>query len=170
VKFSVLVLISLFCAASFGLHAARQPPAPYTAVEVDRFTANPGVTYPFENRSALADDIAREISLAFPTVIIVRQGEASPEGHARLRITGVVTEFKPGSTAKGPLLGFGPGSSGVRAQVEFSDAATGQVLLRRELSGITWIALAGASTRTAGDSLARKIAKLCNSARLVASY
>ena len=162
-KISFVVIIAIFCATSLGLHAARQPPAPYTAVEVDRFTAAPGVAFPFEYRSALADDIAREISLAFPSVIIVRQGEASPDGHAPLRITGVVTKFKPS-------IGLGAGSSGVRAQVEFSDAATGQVLLRRELSGVTWIALAGGSTRPPGDSLTRKIAKLCNSARLVASY
>jgi hypothetical protein len=163
VKFSVLVLISLLCATSFGLHAARQPPAPYTAVEVDRFAAAPGVAFPFEYRSALADDIAREISLAFPTVIIVRQGQASPEGRTPLRITGVVTKFKPS-------IGLGAGSIGVRAQVEFSDASTGQVLFDRELSGVTWIAVAGGSTRPSGDSVARKIAKLCNSARLVASY
>ncbi len=162
-KISSLVIIAIFSTVGFGLHAARQPAAPYTAVEVDRFTTAPGVAFPFENRSALADDIAREISLAFPTVIIVRQGEASPEGHTPLRITGIVTKFKPS-------IGFAAGSSAVKAQVAFADAATGQVLLRRELSGLTWIALAGASTRTAGDSLARKIAKLCNSARLIASY
>jgi hypothetical protein len=130
-----------------GLKAAGPPPPLYSAVEVDRFVAVPGTTFPVDDQTALADDIAREISLAFPVAIMVRQGDFTPYGQAVLRISGVVTRFKT----------FG-GSTIVRAQLWFIDGTSGQVLLNREIKG------------TIGASLARKIVRICNSEHLVAPH
>jgi hypothetical protein len=161
----VAVLAVLLCTAVPGLKAA----APYPAVEVDRFVAQHGVSFPSDYQNALAEDIAREISLAFPTVIIVRQGDPAPNAHAVLRIAGVVTRFKPGNRAKRSVIGFGAGATVVRAQVWFIDGTTGQVLLNREVQGTTWTGVGGGDSQAAGESLAKKLAKFCNSAHLVES-
>lgn len=160
---------TVLCLLASSLNAARQPGVPYTAIEVDPFTAEPGVVFPADYRSALVDDIARETSLAFKTVIILRRGQAPPDGYRVLRITGEVTRFKPGNRAKRYLIGFGAGATVVHAEVQFTDAATGQVLVRREMAGVTWTGIAGGDSKGAGESLARKIAKLCNSAHLIES-
>jgi hypothetical protein len=149
--------------------AAGQPAALYSAVEIDRFIADRGVAFPADYQSALVDDIAREISVEFPTIIALRQGDPTPLGHAVLRISAAVTEFKPGSRAKRFLIGFGVGATVVRARVRFIDAASGQVVLEREMSGSTWTSVGGGDSQGAADSLARKIAKFCKSAQLVHS-
>jgi hypothetical protein len=158
----------LWAAVSF-LHAARQLPAPYTAVEVDRLVAVPGVAFPTDYQGALADDMAREISLAFPAVIIVRQGDPAPYGHALLRVSGLVTRFQPGNRMKRNLIGLGAGATVVETQVWFIDAATGQVLLNRQIKGVTWTGIGGGDSKSAGDSVAKKLTKFCNAAHLVAS-
>jgi hypothetical protein len=157
---------AVLCAMGAASAAAGQPPAPYDAVEVDSFFAPEGIAFPANHQSALVEDIARELSVEFPTLAIVRQGDPTPYGHAILRIFGVVAEFKSGRRAKGGFLPFGTGAT-VRAQVRFSDAVTGQVFLVREIKGSTW---AGGDSQAAGDSLARKIVKVCNSAHLVESH
>jgi hypothetical protein len=145
----ILALWSVVCLAG------PLPPL-YTAVEVDPFVAWPGVDLPAGYQSALAEDIAREISVAFKTVIIVRPGEAVPDGHALLRISGAVRRFKPGSSEKKLLIGFGAGATVVEAQVWFTDGTTRRVVLGRQVRGD-------------GTSLARKIEKICNSNHLVES-
>jgi Domain of unknown function (DUF4410) len=169
VKFPVPALTILLCIAISGLNAAQPLPAPYTAVEVDRFVAAPGVDFPLDYQSALAEDLAREISLLFQTALIVHPGDTVPYGQALMRISGVITRFKPGSQMKRQLIGFGAGATVVEARVWFIDAATGEVLLNRSVKGVTWTGVAGGDSRNAGNSLARKIAKLCNAGRLVES-
>jgi hypothetical protein len=165
----IVVLVALICTAVPGLKAAAPSPTRYPAVEVDPFVGQRGVSFPSDYQTALADDIAREISLAFPTVIIVRPGDPAPNVHAVLRIAGVVTRFKPGNRAKRSVIGFGAGATLVRAQVWFIDSTTGQVLLNREVQGTTWTGVGGGDSQAAGESLAKKLAKFCNSAHLVES-
>jgi len=151
----IAALGALLCILGAGRKASAQPSAPYSAVEVDRFVADRNVAFPPHEQSALVDDIAREVSLIFEAVIILRQGDAAPSGQAVLRISGTVVQSKPENRTKRSLLGFGGGAV-VEALVNFSDASTGRVLLSREING-------------GSGSLAKKIAKLCNSAQLVAS-
>jgi hypothetical protein len=166
-KTSTIALTAILCTTARLIAAGPAAPAPYTAVEVDRFVAAPGVAFPTDYQNALAEDIAREISLAFQTVIILRQGQGAPYDHAVLRISGVVTRFKPGNKAKRTLIGFGAGATVVETKVWFIDDATGQVLLNREVKGTTWAA--NRDSESAGDSLAKKIVKFCNSAHLLES-
>jgi hypothetical protein len=163
---TIVALCFLLCA---GQQAAKPLPPLYTAVEVDRFVGQPGVAFPTDYQSALAEEIARQISLRFQTVIIVRQGDAVPEGHALLRISGVVTRFQPGSREKRFLIGFGAGATVVEAQVWFTDGTTGRVVLGRQVKGTTWMGVGGGDSQSAGTSLARKIEKICNTEHLVES-
>jgi hypothetical protein len=167
-KAFITALTAILC-VSACLSAAEPPPAPYAAVEIDRFVAAAGVAFPADYQSALVEDIAREVSLAFPSVIIVRQGEALPFGHAVLRISGTVIEFKPGNRAKRQLIGMGAGATIVEAQVWFLDAATGQVLVSRGAKGVTRSGISGGDSQGAVDGLAKKIAKFCNANHLVES-
>lgn len=131
----------------------------YTAVEVDRFSAPREVAFPADAQYALVEEIAREISVEFPTVLIVRQGESAPEHHAILRISGVVIRYE----AARKRLGLGGPAIG--ALVTFLDASTDKVLLNRELEGRAGLGGSGSP----GESLAKKIVKTCNSAHFVAS-
>jgi hypothetical protein len=151
-------IIVALCAllSPLGSEGAGPPPAPYTAVQIDRFTTAPGVTLPADYQNALVDDIAREVSVLFQTVIIVRPGEPTPYGRAPLRISGVIAYFRPENPEKRAIIGFGSGSGAVEAQVVFRDAAGGHLLFVRGF-------------RTSAGGLARKIAKFCNSSHLIAS-
>jgi Domain of unknown function (DUF4410) len=148
---------------------AASPPQPYTAVQIDRFVPAAGIAFPFEYRTALVENIAREMSVEFPTVIIVRQDSPAPAGQPLLRVSAVITEFKPGNRAKRVLIGFGAGATVVRALVRFTDASSGQLFLDRELKGTTFMDTSANDAQAAADSLARKIVKLCNTGHLVAS-
>jgi hypothetical protein len=86
-----------------------------------------------------------------------------------MRISGVITRFKPGSKIKRQLIGLGAGATVVEARVWFIDAATGEVLLNRTVKGVTWSGIAGGDARSTGNSLAKKIARFCNVGRLVES-
>ncbi len=119
--------------ALFALPPLAEAPAPYSAIEVDPFVADRGIAFPADYQKVLVEDIAREASVIFQTVIIVRQGDAPPFGHAVLRISGTVIRFR--SNAKGLLPGFGSSGISVRAQVRFADASSGQVLLIRQAKG-----------------------------------
>jgi Domain of unknown function (DUF4410) len=170
VKITVLTLIAILFAPSTHLRAAGPPPpVPYTAVAVDKFVALNGVEFPADYQSALAADIARELSVSFPTVIIVHQGDPAPNGHPQLRISGVVTRFEPGNKLKRRMIGFGAGATIVEAEVWFIDASSGQVLLNRGVRGTTRSGVDGGDSKGAADSVAKKIVKFCNSARLLES-
>jgi hypothetical protein len=140
-----VALAAVICAGVLAL-AAPEEPAPYSAVEVDPFAVDQGIALPPDYQSALMESIAREISLAFETVIIVRQGDPPPFGHAVLRISGTVIGFQPANPVKRSLIGFGAGGAMLRVRVRFADASTGQVLLVREVKGAT-------------ESVAKKIVK-----------
>jgi hypothetical protein len=148
----LLAFASLLCVATASLSASQFPS--YSAIEVDKFAAARGVTFPAEHQTALVDEIAREASVAFITVIILHEGETVPDGYTALRLTGLVTRFKPGDTANRYWIGFGIGTTALQAQVIFSDAANRQVLLTRAVRGT-------------GESLGKKIVKILKTYHLV---
>ena len=162
VALAAVIFTALFFTPLFGFSAAGQSPAPYSAVEVDPFVADRTVAFPVDYQKALVEDIARETSVIFKTAILLREGDATPFGHAVLRISGTVIRFKPGSNVKRSLLDFSAGATIVQAQVRFADASSGQVLLIREVKG-------GINSQGAGESIGRKIAKLCDANHFVES-
>lgn len=128
-------------------------------MEIDRFGVENGVTFPLDHQITLVEEIIHETKRAFKSVEIVREGEPLPNRKTVLRIIGNVSKFKAGSRAKRYLIGFGAGSMVLKAQVKFVDAASGQLLLDREVKGLTWIGILGGSER-AGEGLAKKIVAL----------
>ncbi len=124
--------------------AAGAPP--YSAVEVDPFALANGVTVPANYQTALADSVARELSVEFSTLIILHPAETAPDGRAVLRISGTVLQFRPPGGAK-RLFSFGAGESAVTA-VRFADAETGHVLAIREF-------------QSSAATIGRRIAHVC---------
>jgi len=149
-----VALAAAICAVGSSLSAAEPSPAPYSAVEVDPFAADQSVALPPDYQKALVEDIARETSIAFKTVIIVRAGDPPPFGHAVLRISGTVIRYNAANAAKRSPIGFGSSRPLAAVQVRLADASTGQVFLIREVKGYA-------------DSLGMKIAKLCEGAHLL---
>ena len=133
---------------------AAPPTVRYAIIEVDRFVPVAGVALPFENRNALADDIAREISVEFPTVLIVRQDHPAGTSDPVLRISGTVLDITARSTARKLLLGVG--GPAVQAVVRLADSKSGRTLADRGFACDL-------------GSLARRIAKFCNDTRLICS-
>jgi hypothetical protein len=150
----LLSLAAVLYGTALSSIAASQPPAPYTAVEVDKFIADSSVGVPAAYQTALAQDIARELSVEFPAIMILNEGDDAPKGQAVLRISGTVVQFQPPSRTKKLLNRFS--GTVVMVQVRFADASTGQVLTIRQFQG-------------GADSLPRKIAKFCKSEHLVNS-
>lgn len=147
----LVLILTILLSTLAGTASAGSPP--YAALEVDPFAAANGVTLPANYQTALVDSIARELSVEFSTIIILREAETSPNEHAVLRISGTVIQFKP---AGGPrkFFSFGAGESTVTAEVRFGDAASERVLAIREFQGTV-------------ETIGRKIAKFCRSERLV---
>src|SRR5215471_11094826 len=92
------LILTFSATAAIGLAQARQT-TPYTVVEVDRFVANPGVDFPPDYQIALVEDIISETKRASKGIAIIREGEPIPPGRPTLRVSGTITEFKPGSRA-----------------------------------------------------------------------
>jgi hypothetical protein len=161
-----LLLLTLAASAVAGFAQARQSTL-YTIVEVDRFVAAQGVDFPPDYQIALLEDIIREAKRAAKGIEIVREGESAPPGRTMMRISGTITQFKPGSRAKRYLIGFGAGSTVVKAHVKFTDAASGAVLAEKDLKGLTWIGIAGGSSEGAADRLGKHVVAAAKSNQLI---
>lgn len=153
-KHSILALTLLVSTLIVPIVSA-QPSARFTAVEVDPFASDKAIALPAGYQTALADSIARELSVEFSTILILRQGEPAPDGQRVLRISGTVVRFKPANSAKKLLTGFGGGAV-VAAGVRFDDEAAKRVLTIGEF-------------QAAPDGLGKKIAKFCKSEHLLDS-
>lgn len=151
-RFTLATVLATLAAG--GVVSASAAP-PYSAVQVDPFAAANGVALPADYQAALVESIARELSVEFSTVLILREADTAPDGRAVLRISGTVTQFKPAGSAK-RLLSFGSGAASLTAEVRFGDAAAPHVLAIREFQGDV-------------QGIGRKIAKFCKSERLVDS-
>lgn len=147
---SILALTLLASSAAIPIVSA-QSSARFTAVEVDPFAVDKSIALPAAYPTALAASIARELSVEFSTILILRQGEPAPDGQRVLRISGTVVQFRPANSAKKLLTGFG--GAVVAAGVRFDDVATKRVVGIREF-------------QVAPDSLGKKIALFCRKEHL----
>jgi hypothetical protein len=159
-------ILAFSATAALGLAQTRGH-APYAHIEVDRFVADQGVDFPPDYQIALVEDIIRETARASKGITILREGEPNPPGRAIMRISGTITEFKPGSRTKRYLIGFGAGSTVVKAHVKFTDAVSGEVLAEKDLKGLTWIGVAGGSSESAADRLGKHVVSAAKSAHLI---
>lgn len=163
---NLLWVLTMGATAALGFGQTGRS-APYAVVEVERFVAEQGVDFPPDYQIALVEDIIRETKRASKAIEIMREGEAIPRGQAIMRISGTITQFKPGSRAKRYLIGFGAGSTVVKAHIKFTDAGSGEVLVEKDLKGLTWVGVAGGSSESAADRLGKHIVSAAKANRLI---
>jgi hypothetical protein len=165
---SVVISALIICVCLIATSTtARAQTRIYQVVEVDRFNSESGVKFPLDYQVALVEDIIRDAMRTSKTLEIAREGENINRPEDALRITGTIIRFKPGSRAKRYLIGFGVGSTIVKAHVTFVDLASGRPVLEREVQGTTWGGLLGGSSDSADDQLGSKIVALAKKNHLI---
>lgn len=162
-----LAKLLLLLSGAASLFAQTSHRLPYTVVEVDRFTQAQGVNFPPDYQIELVENIVHQAMRASSTIEVIREGEKINASKATMRISGIVTEFKPGSRTKRYLVGLGYGATVVKAHVTFADAASGEVLLEKDLRGLMWIGVAGGNSEAAADHLGKNIVSFVKSKKLI---
>lgn len=138
--------------------SARSNRAHYAAVEVNRFDAAPTLSFPPDYQILMMESLVKEIHFLSKKIEVVREGEPLPENKPTLRITGVVSGFKPGNRTKRALIGLGAGTTSIEVQVKFTDAKTNQVVLERTFKARTWSGIAGGNSTDSAEGIGFKIA------------
>jgi len=133
----------------------------YQQVEVAKFEVKEGVQFPESYLTTLMGELVAQLQET------KKFKQASSEGVGQgaadvptLRLTGVVTEFKPGSRAKRYVIGFGAGKTKVVADIKFIDKATGEVLYQGSVDGKVIIGMFGGESVGATRGLAKEVAKV----------
>lgn len=134
----------------------------YKTIEVHRFTIQQGVQCPADYMITLTDDLVNQLQRSGKFTRVIREGEiAGKDGSLpMLRLTGEITQFKPGSRAKRYLIGFGAGTTKIVAHVKFADPESGQVLYEGKADGKVWIGVIGGESAGATNGLAKEIVKI----------
>ena len=118
--------------------AASAAAAKYQNIVITRFETAKGVSFPADYQKALTDSLVAQFIESKMFTKVAGPGEVGvyPPG-STLRLTGVVTQFDPGSQAGRQVAGiFGVGKASVTAHIKLRDAATGQVKLETDVKGV----------------------------------
>ncbi len=150
----------MFCAAVL---APAQTPVKYTNLEIMPWEAGKGIDFPPDFQAKIIESLVQHFQASKKFAKIVKPGEAPPAAsEPTVKLTAVLTEIDEGSRAARALVGFGAGSSYMKATVKFVDAASGKVKYESEVKGTykgTW-SVGGGSAANVADGLAKQIVKL----------
>jgi len=137
----------------------------YNAIQVDPFDIQKDVTFPPEYLATLQTEITKQLVSAkiFAEVVPAGQTPSLPNPHL-LRLTGLITNFDPGSRAKRYFGGYGAGATEIDSKVSFLDAATSQPLMSQDLRAILASGFFGGKSEDAVKDYARQVV---NKARLM---
>jgi hypothetical protein len=158
---------TLLLAALTGFAASA---AKYQNIVIAPFQVAKAVSFPADFEKALVDTLVHQFikGKMFSKVVGPGDTAASPPGRT-LKLTGLVTHVDPGSQtgrwAGGP---FGLGKATITAHVRFLDAASGQVKLESDVTGVykgsiiptSVDTLAGGEAINAARALAKEIVKV----------
>ncbi len=151
-------LTLLLCAAAL---ATAQTPVKYDTIEIVPFEAAKGIDFPPDFQAKMIDSLVKHFTSG-KKFKVLRPGETVTSPATTLKLTGIVTEVDEGSRAARSLVGFGAGSSYIKAKVKFADETSGEAKVESELKGSykgTW-SFAGGSGANVCDGLAKQIVKL----------
>jgi hypothetical protein len=137
----------------------------YNAIQVDMFVIQKDVTFPPEYLAALQTEITKQLVSAKIFAEVVPAGQVSSLPNPQLlRLTGLITNFDPGSRAKRYFGGYGAGATEIDSKVVFVDAATGQPLLSGDLRAVLASGFFGGKSEDSVKDYARQVV---NKARLM---
>ncbi len=138
--------------------ASRTVKQTYSAIQVAEFDIQKDSNFPPEFLPALQTEIARELSGArvFAEVVPAGQSPTVPEAHL-LRLTGLITNYNPGSRAKRYFAGYGAGAAEIDSKVSFVDATTGQPLMSQDLRAVLASGFFGGKSEDSVKDYARQV-------------
>jgi hypothetical protein len=131
----------------------------YEYVQVNRFDVQQGVDLPPDYQLTIVEDLNKQLGKIKGMKQVLREGEALPEGHPVLVVTGTVTKYKKGNQAERYLVGFGAGSTVIDAHIKCFDAATKELLFEHDVDGKVVIGIMGGKSEGANNGLAKEITK-----------
>ena len=162
-KLTLLLLVLLGCSPVFG-QTTKKPEGlkdKYQSIEVVKFDIKEDVKIPAESRDVIMSQVVEELKQIKKFKQVSGTGETvAQDAGPTVRLSGVITKYKPGSRAKRYLIGFGAGSTKVVAHITFIDAATGATLYEKDVDGTVWIGVFGGDSSGATRGLAKEVAKV----------
>jgi len=138
--------------------AAQIEKGKYQNIEVMRFETKEGVNFPPDWQVALTDALVKQVTDIKKFGQVLREGETAQKADAlALRLTGVVTEYKPGSRAKRYMLP-GAGATKIKAHIKVLDRSSSAVLFEDDVDGKVVMGVVGGESMGAANGLAKEVA------------
>jgi hypothetical protein len=130
----------------------------FNAVEVGLFENQKDSNFPGEQMAPLQKEIVKQLvsAKAFPEVFGAGETPKTPNVR-KLRLSGVITNYNPGSRAKRYFGGMGAGSTEIDSKVAFVDGETGQVLMWQNLRAMLTGGFFGGKSEDALKDYARQV-------------
>jgi hypothetical protein len=158
------IKLSLFCAISLchvslqGL-AGTSSRSTYQHLTVKGFEAESGDQIPPDFREALRSHLLKHLrdTKRFQDITILDTGNAPPS-NSDILLSGKIIKFDKGSRMERYMVP-GLGSTSIRAEIEYTDPASGRSLLKTQVSGRVSFGLFGGDSKGATDGLAKGLAK-----------
>ncbi len=132
----------------------------YQCIEVNRFGVQEGVKFPQDWLLTMTEEIITQLKETGKFKDICREGDKPVDPSApMLKLVGTVTEYKPGSRAARYMIGFGAGTTKVKAHIKLIDRESGEVLFEDDVDGKVVMGVIGGESVGATRGLAKEIAK-----------
>lgn len=132
----------------------------YEAIQVMRFTVEPGSDLPQDYFATMMEELVTQLNRTHRFQQVLRDGETPAEPAQTIQLQGTVTRFNKGNRAVRYMVGFGAGKTKIVAHVKFIDSATGAVQLEKDVDGKVWIGFMGGESMGATKGLAKDVAKV----------
>lgn len=130
----------------------------FNAVEVDLFENQKDSNFPGEYMAPLQKEIVKQLVNAKVFPEVMSAGETSERPDARkLKLTGVITNYNPGSRAKRYLGTWAAGAAEIDSKVAFVDGETGQILMWQDLRAMLTGGFFGGKSEGALKDYARQV-------------
>ena len=163
--FTILLLILLGCLPVLAQTTKTDLKDKYQNIEVVRFDIQEDTKFPAESRDVIMSQVVEELKQLKKFKQVSNTGETvAQDAGPTVRLTGVITKYKPGSRAKRYLVGFGAGSTKVVAHISLIDVTSGATLFEKDVDGKVWIGVFGGDSSGATRGLAKEVAKVTKKA------
>ena len=164
-KFTVLLFILVGCLTTFAQTTKTDLKDKYQNIEVVSFDIQEDTKFPVESRDVIMSQVVEELKQLKKFKQVSNTGETvAQDAGPTVRLTGVITKYKPGSRAKRYLVGFGAGSTKVVAHITLIDVTSGATVFEKDVDGKVWIGLFGGDSSGATRGLAKEVAKVTKKA------
>ena len=166
-KFTLVLLILIGCWPTFGQTTKKTESLKdkYQNIQIVSFDIKEGAKLPAESRDVIMSQVIEELKQLKKFKQVSKTGETiSQDAGPTVRLSGVITKYKPGSRAKRYLIGFGAGSTKVVAHITLTDATSGTTLFEKDVDGTVWIGVFGGDSSGATRGLAKEVAKVTKKA------